>query len=93
MKIRNALYLAGTILIVASFVSLFKEAQLIWATLMVVVAIILLFFGYKKDKQGVKACLTKQASSKNITLTTVGIIGVFLGLGFAIGKLIYLWSH
>lgn len=93
MKIRNALYLAGAILVVASFVSLFKESQLIWATLMVVAAIILLFFGYKKDKQVIKSCLTKQTSTKNMALITVGITGVFLGLGFAIGKLIYLWSH
>lgn len=93
MKTKNALYLAGTILVAAAFISLFEQAELIWATLMVVVAIVLLILGFRKDKQLVKHCLTGNPTKKKIALVTVGITGVFFGMGFAIGKLIYLWSH
>lgn len=92
MKIRNALYLAGTILITATLVSQFRNANLIWSTLLVAVAIGLLFRGYKRDKALIRRCLEKRPSSKKVALVSVGAMAVFFGLGFAVGKLIYLWT-
>lgn len=90
-KIKNALYLAGTLLVTAALMTLFKNANLIWATLMVVVAIVLLVMGYKRDKALVH-CMLRKPTKKRIVLVTAGVITVFFGLGFAVGKLIYLWS-
>jgi len=93
MKTRNALYLAGAILVGATFVSFFKEAALIWSTIMVLVAIVLLFLGYQKDRKFAKKCLSSNVSKKKIGLVTLGVIAIFFGLGFAVGKLIYLWTN
>lgn len=93
MKIRNALYLAGTILLTAALLTQFQNSNLIWATLMVVISIVVLVLGFKKDKELVKACLVKKPSKKKVALATIGVMAVFFGLGFAVGKLIYLWTH
>lgn len=93
MKTRNALYLAGTILITATLVSLFERSNLIWATIMVVVALIVLVLGYRKDKAALQACIAKKPTKKRIAMVTLGVVAMFFGLGFAVGKLIYLWSH
>lgn len=95
MKIRNALFIAGAILIASVIFALgkFENSNLIVATIMVVIAMILLPLGYRKDKALVKACLGKKASKKKIALVTAGVMVVFFGLGFAVGKLIYLWTH
>ncbi|BFP41883.1 hypothetical protein FGF1_27280 [Flavobacteriaceae bacterium GF1] len=92
MKTRNALYLAGAILVVATLVSMFQKADLIWATLMVISAVLILFFGYQKDKQLVKKCMTNPLTKKKVALVTLSLTTLFFGLGFAVGKLIYLWS-
>ena len=92
-KIRNALYLAGTILVTAALLTQFKNANLIWSTILVAISIVLLVLGFNKDKELVKACLVKKPSKKKIAIITVGVMAVFFGLGFAVGKLIYLWSH
>ena len=60
---------------------------------MVIVAIGLLFWGYQKDRHLVRACLVKKPGKRKIVLITTGIMVVFFGLGFAVGKLIYLWSN
>jgi len=93
MKIRTAFYLAGAILVVASVTSLFEQSKLIWATLMVVVAIVLLVWGYQKDQQSLRQCLHKTTSLKKIAMVTASVVVVFFGLGFAMGKLIYLWMN
>ncbi|NKI33259.1 hypothetical protein [Croceivirga thetidis] len=95
MKTRNALYIAGAILIASVIFALgkFENSNLIVATIMVVIAMILLPLGYRKDKELVKACLVKKPTKKKVAMVTVGVMAVFFGLGFAVGKLIYLWTH
>ncbi len=93
MKTRNALYLAATVLLTAALLTQFQNANLIWATILVVISMVVLVLGFKKDKQLVKACLAKKPSKKKVALITVGAVAVFFGLGFAVGKLIYLWTH
>ena len=92
MKTRNALYLAGVILVGAFLVSMFQKTALIWATLMVISAVFILFFGYQKDKELVKKCMANPLSIKKVALVTLSLTTLFFGLGFAVGKLIYLWS-
>ena len=93
MKTRNALYLAGAILLTAALVTQFQNAKLIWATLMVLAAVVVLVLGYRKDKELLKACFVKKPSKKKVAWVTAGVIAIFFGLGFAVGKLIYLLSH
>ena len=93
MKVRNALYLAGAILLTAALLTQFKNSNLIWATIMVGISIVVLVLGYRKDQQLLKVCLMKKPTRKKIAWVTAGVMAVFFGLGFAIGKLIYLWSH
>ena len=89
---RNSLYIAGATLISAAVVSQFENADLIWATLMVLLAIVILVFGYKNGQKQTK-CKTKTNSKYKILGATFGAAAIFFGLGFTIGKLIYLWSH
>lgn len=93
MKTRQALYLAATILITAALFTQFKNANLLWSTLLVAVSIVILVLGFKKDAALVKACVTKKPSKKRIAMVTLGVVVLFGCLGFAVGKLIYLWSH
>ncbi|MDT0607908.1 hypothetical protein [Croceitalea rosinachiae] len=92
LSIRNALYIAGAILLAAALISQFKDADLIWATLMVLTSVIILLWAYREDKK-LSNCKKSTNSKKKIFGLTLGIIAIFLGLGFSIGKLIYLWSH
>ena len=92
MKTRNALYLAGAILVMATLASMFPKADLIWATLMIIGTVLMLFFGYQKDKQLVKKCMANPLTIKKVALVTLSLTTLFFGLGFALGKLIYLWS-
>lgn len=92
MKTRNALYLAGAILVMATLASMFPKADLIWVTLMIIGTVLMLFFGYQKDKQLVKKCMANPLTIKKVALVTLSLTTLFFGLGFALGKLIYLWS-
>lgn len=92
MKTKNALYLAAAILLGATIVSFLNESKLIWATLMVISAVVLLIWGFQKDRLLLKACLTKPSGSK-IAMVILAVTIIFFGLGFAVGKLIYLWSN
>ncbi len=93
LTIKNALYSAGTILLGSAILSQFKHANLIIATLLVLIAVAVMVRGYQKDKKRVKQCLGEKPSRKKIGLVAMGATLLFLGLGFAMGKLIYLWSH
>ncbi len=89
---RNVLYSAGGILLTAALISQFKDADLILATLLVLSAAILLFQGFREDAKDTK-CDTGFNSKAKILKVTLGVVVVFFGLGFSVGKLIYLWSH
>ena len=80
MKTRNALYLAAIILIVAAIVSLFENANLIWATLMVVVAAVTLVLGVVKEQKLNKEGKLCKPSNKRRNIVITGVALVFLGL-------------
>lgn len=92
-KLRNALYLAGTILLASALVSQFKEAKLIWSSLMVIGSVLAIIWGLREDKK-LYQCNGKSTNSKSKVLG-VGICFalVLFGLGYSIGKLTYLWLH
>jgi len=90
---RNALYLAGIILLASALVSQFKEAKLIWSTLMVVGTVIALVWGLKED-QKLYRCFKNTSKNKGKILGVgLGVSLVLFGLGFCVGKLVYLWLH
>lgn len=89
---RTALYVAGAILLAAAIISQFKNADLIWATLMVFASALSLLWGYKEDKK-LKNCNTIVNSKTKILGVTLGVATILFGIGFTIGRLIYLWSH
>jgi len=95
LKIKNALLIAGAMLIAAAILALgkFENSNLIVSTIMVAIAIGMLVYGFVKDKGRLKACLTKRPSNSKILGVTLLVVAVFFGLGFSIGKLIYLWSQ
>lgn len=92
LSIRNSLYLAAVILLAALIVSQFPKADLIWQTIMVLGAVVTLFLGYREDKKLIN-CIKRTNSIKRIIGVVLAVLLVFSALGFAIGKLIYLWTH
>ena len=95
LKIKNALLIAGAMLVASAIFALgdFENSNLIVSTLLVVIAIGLLINGYRRDQGRLRACLTKRPSNGKVVGVTLFVVAVFFGLGFSIGKLIYLWSQ
>lgn len=92
-KTRNVLYLAGAVLLTSALVSQFKEAKLIWSTVMVFGSVLAIIWGLKEDKK-LYGCYKKGSASKlKIFGIMTVVVLVFFGLGFSIGKLTYLWLH
>lgn len=92
LTITNSLYIAGAILLGSAIISQFKHAELISSTVMVLISMVLLVWGYQKDKAKV-SCVVQSKNPLRITLVTVAVVAVFGALGFTIGRLIYLWSQ
>ncbi len=92
LTIHGALYTAGAILITAAIVSQFQRAELIWSTLTTLSVLPILYFGYRAEQKK-KRCLPKKNKPLKMAAVTLGIAFVFLGFGFTVGKLIYLWAQ
>ena len=60
---------------------------------MVVVAAVTLVLGVVKEQKLNKEGKLCKPSNKRRNIVITGVALVFLGFGFAVGKLIYLWSH
>ncbi|WP_343485486.1 hypothetical protein [Allomuricauda sp. d1] len=95
MKIKDTILIAGAILVASAILALgkFENSNLIVSTIMVVIAIGLLVIGYRKDNGKLSACLKKRPSNHKVVGITLMVVLVFFGLGFSVGKLIYLWSQ
>ena len=92
LTITDSLYIAGAILLGSAIISQFQNAELISSTVLVIVSMVLLVWGYQKDKAKLR-CAVSSKNPLRITLVTVAVMAVFGALGFTIGRLIYLWSH
>lgn len=92
LTITDSLYIAGAILLGSAIISQFKHAELITSTILVLISMVLLVWGYQKDKAKVTCAVTSK-NKRKIALVTVAVTAVFGALGFTIGRLIYLWSH
>lgn len=92
LTITDSLYIAGAILLGSAIISQFQHAELITSTLLVIISMVLLVWGYQKDKAKVK-CAIGTKNPLKITLVTLAVMTVFGALGFTIGRLIYLWSQ
>ncbi len=95
MKIRNALLIAGAVLVASAIIAIgdFKDSNLIVSTIMVLISIGVLINVYYKDGARLKNCFKKRPLKGKALGVTLMITVVFFGMGFAIGKLIYLWTH
>lgn len=92
MKIRNALYIAGTILLGATLISQFEQSELITQIILVLLSAFLLIWGYREDKKrGV--CLNVKNKRLKIFGVTLGVSLVFMGLGFTVGRILYHVIH
>ncbi len=92
LTITESLYIAGAILLSSAIISQFQNSELITSTVLVVISMFLLVWGYQKDKAKLRCAISTKDPLK-ITLVTVGVMVVFGALGFTIGRLIYLWSQ
>jgi hypothetical protein len=92
LTIYESLYIAGAILLGSAIISQFEQAELITSTVMVIISMVVLFWGYQKDKAKLKCALQSKKPWKT-TLATVIISILFVALGFTVGRLIYLWSQ
>ncbi len=92
LTITESLYIAGAILLSSAIISQFQHAQLITSTLLVVVSMFLLVWGYQKDKAKLKCAVTSKNKRKKL-FVSIAVMAVFGALGFTIGRLIYLWAH
>ncbi|MEO0571788.1 MAG: hypothetical protein AAF039_08785 [Bacteroidota bacterium] len=92
LTITNSLYVAGAILLGSAIISQFQQAELISSTVLVIISIMLLVWGYQKDKAKVK-CAIRSKNPRVVTLVTIAIVTVFGALLFTMGRLIYLWSQ
>ena len=92
LTITNSLYIAGAILLGSAIISQFEQAELITSTILVIISMVLLVWGYQKDGAKLK-CAVQSKNLTKITLVTVAVMIVFGALGFTIGRLIYLWSQ
>ena len=92
LTITDSLYIAGAILLGSAIISQFQNAQLITSTILVIISMVILVWGYEKDKAQVR-CIVTSKNKRKITLVTIAVTAVFGALGFTIGRLIYLWSH
>jgi len=92
LTITNSLYIAGSILLGSAIISQFQHSELITSTILVLISIVLLVWGYQKDKAKLQ-CAVRSKKPLRITLVIAAVMVVFGALGFTIGRLIYLWSH
>ncbi|MEM1257392.1 MAG: hypothetical protein AAGH81_02600 [Bacteroidota bacterium] len=92
LTLTNSLYIAGAILLGSAIISQFQHAELISSTLLVMISMFILVWGYQKDKAKLR-CAVRSKNPRMISLVISAVIGVFGALGFAIGRLIYLWSQ
>ena len=95
MKIRNALLIAGAILVASAIIAIgdFEDSNLIVSTIMVLISIGVLLNAYYKDGDRLKKCLKKRPLKGKALKVALMVTAVFFGMGFAVGKLIYLWTH
>ena len=92
-SIKKALYIAAAILIASAILSRVQNGKLIISTIPVLGAIITLIFAFLKDRKKLVSCyITKKNKSKLLGITAFLTLVLF-GLGFTVGKLIYLWTH
>lgn len=92
LTLTESLYIAGAILLGSAIISQFQQAELISSTVLVLISIFLLVWGYQKDKATVH-CVVASKNPRKITLVTIAVVAVFGALGFTIGRLIYLWAQ
>ncbi len=92
LTITDSLYIAGAILLGSAIISQFEHADLISSTVLVIISMVLLVWGYQKDKAKVSCAITSK-NTRKIALVTIAVTAVFGALGFTIGRLIYLWSQ
>ncbi len=89
---RTSFYLIGVFLLALVIILKIKEANLIWITILVLSSTSALILGLRQDM--VLAKRAKQSNSKGkIISVTLGAAVVVFGLGYTVGKLIYLWAY
>ena len=92
MKVRNALYIAGTILLGATIISQFEQSELILQIVLVLLSAFLLIWGFMEEKKkGI--CLNSKNKRLKIFGVTLGVSLVFMGLGFTVGRIVYHVIH
>ncbi len=92
MKVRNALYIAGTILLGATIISQFEQSELILQIVLVLLSAFLLIWGFREEKKkGI--CLNSKHKRLKIFGVTLGVSLVFMGLGFTVGRIVYHVIH
>lgn len=92
LTITESIYIAGAILLGSAIISQLQHSELISSTVLVIISMVVLVWGYQKDRAKLK-CVVNSKNPQRKTLMTVAITLVFGALGFTIGRLIYLWSQ
>ena len=92
LTISQSIFIAGAILLGSAIISQFQYSELITTTVLVLISIVLLVWGYQKDKAQLKCALASK-NTRRKAWVTVAVMIVFGTLGFTIGRLIYLWSQ
>ncbi|MGD1947481.1 MAG: hypothetical protein ACFB0A_14765 [Croceivirga sp.] len=89
LTINRSLYIAGAILLGSVIISQFQQAELISSTVLVIISMALLIWGYQKDNGKLK-CILQSKNKGKVTF----VLGLLICLVcFASGRLIYLWSQ
>lgn len=92
-SIKKALYIAAAIVFASAILSQVQNGKLILTTLMVIGAIITLIFAFIKDRKKLVSCYASKKNRSKLLGITAFLTLVLFGLGFTVGKLVYLWTH
>lgn len=90
LSIRNALLIAGVTLLVSFVAAQFQNGKLLFATLLVLLAPVVLFLSFKKEKITL-SCILKNPTSTKSMVVILSVVVLAFGFGFSLVKLIYLW--
>lgn len=91
LSIRNALLIAGATLLASLVASQFQSGKLLFATLLVLLAPVVLFLTFRKEKVALSCVLRKPTNIKSVAVIMAVVVLAF-GFGFSLVKLIYLWA-
>lgn len=90
LSIRNALLIAGGTLLASLVASQFQGGKLLFATLLVLLAPVVLLLSFKQEKVELSCVLRNPTKMKSIVVILSMVVLAF-GFGFSLVKLIYLW--